>query len=284
MRFSQIVIGLSANFLMVLFHTSFVMAQDTIDYENIFSLQHNRVAVPKGRMLHIYSLSKGNWQVMDSLALPKAYQALDGNIRKVYMLMEDKMVFHGFNGERRDTLRGNDSLKMPAASHWIRTPYTTEKDISVYQHGRQITYVNDGDEWYKIDMSERLAQVLKKASVEPLVKEDDAKPFKKLYSFENAVDEQLSAVYDDKITFHRYDLPEVYMQALKIDFEERYGHPYPLQEEMEFVMKGEAITAFIYDRRMVAVVFPDLIRFYVYDFGRKRWIQNPDIPDLAYGS
>lgn len=284
MRFSRIVIGLSANFWMVLFPTSFVMAQDTIDHENIFSLQHNRVAVPKGHMLRIYSLKKGNWQVMDSLALPKAYKALDGNIRKVYMLMEDKMVFHGFYGERRDTLRCNDSLKMPAASHWIRAPYTTEKDISVYQHERQVTYVNDGDEWYKIDMSERLAQVLKKTSAEPLVKENDAQPFKKLYSFENEFGEQLSAVYDDKITFHRYDLPEVYMQALKIDFEEHYGGPYPLQEDMEFVLIDEAITAFIYDRRMVAVVFPDLIQFYVYDFSQKRWIQNPDIPDLAYGS
>ncbi len=86
-----------------------VQAQENIDYENIFSLKYNQLAVPKGNTLHIYSLKQGNWILADSLVLPSNYRALDGNIRKIYMLMEDKMIFHGFYGERNDTLYFNDS-------------------------------------------------------------------------------------------------------------------------------------------------------------------------------
>ncbi|MBK1440822.1 hypothetical protein JHJ32_12555 [Parapedobacter sp. ISTM3] len=268
----------------MLLNFSLAIAQTTINHENIFSLRHTCVGIPEDDKLRIYALKKRNWQLMDSIPLPKDYKALDGNIRRVYILMENQMVFHGFYGEPKDTLLFSDSIKMNGITHWIRTPHSTEKDIWIYENERIAAYVKDGEKWLKIDMYEHLSRMLNNEGVKPLIKENVTRPFKKLYSFENEAGEHTVAVHDDKMIFYRYELPAVYREARNIDFEEKYGHSLPSPKEMEFVLQDGAITAFVYDRRMVAVVFPGLIRFYRYDFGRKKWTQIPDVPDLAYGA
>ncbi len=261
---------------------SFTIAQTMIDHENIFSLQHTSVGIPEGDKLRIYALRKGDWQVTDSIALPKDYQALDGNIRRVYMLMENQMLFHGFYGERKDTLHFSDSIKMNGVSNWIRAPYSTEKDIWIYEDERIVVHAKDGETWLKMDMRELVSRMLNNEDVPPLVNEDGTTPFKKLYSFGNEASDYTVAVYDDKLSFYRYEWPAVYREALKINFEKKYGYSFPSAKEMEFVLQDEAITAFVYDRQMVAVVFPALIRFYRYDFGQKKWTPSPGIPDLVY--
>ena len=268
----------------LLLNPSPTMAQTMTDHENIFSLRHTCVGIPEGDKLRIYALRKGDWQLTDSIALPKDYQALDGNIRKVYMLMENQMVFHGFYGERKDTLLFNDSIQMNGVSHWIRSPHSTEKDIWIYEDGRITVYAKDGETWLKMDMRELISRMLNSEEVPPLVKEDGTTPFKKLYFFENEAGDFTVTVYDDKMTFYRYEFPAVYREALQIDFEEKYGYSLPSPKEMEFILPDQSITAFIYDRHMVAVVFPEMIRYYTYDFAQKKWKQNSDVPDLAYQS
>lgn len=266
----------------MLLNPSLTIAQPMIDHENIFSLQHTSVGIPEGDKLRIYALRKRDWHLTDSIALPKDYQALDGNIRRVYILMENQMLFHGFYGERKDTLHFSDSIKMNGVSNWIRAPYSTEKDIWIYEDERIVVHAKDGETWLKMDTREHVSRMLNNQDVPPLVKEDGTRPFKKLYSFENEAGDFTVAVYNDKVTFYRYEWAAAYREALKIDFEEKYGYSFPSAKEMEFVLQDETITAFVYDQQMVAVVFPGFIRFYQYDFGQKQWTPSPDIPDLVY--
>lgn len=81
---------------------------------------------------------------------------------------------------------------------------------------------------------------------EPLIPEND-NSIKKLYSYNNKTGDHLVSIRQDKVSFHRYDVPELYALAATIDFEERYGHPYPSVEEMEFELPETAMTTFIYD-------------------------------------
>lgn len=266
--------------LSVVFNIFTTQAQENIDYENIFSLKHNQVAVPKGNTLHIYSLKQGNWTITDSLVLPSNYLGLDGNIRRMYVLMEDKIVFHGFYGERKDSLYFNDTIPKPKQSHWIRTPYSTEKDFHVYENGREVAYFDDGEEWFKIDKARHVTTLSNIFAATALLEDVREETIIKMYSFNDKSGEYLCAVSDEQITFHRYEVVNEYLEAIKIDFEERVGHAYPLSEEMMFPLKDEHLTAFIYDRQMIAVVYNNLIRFYHYDFGQKQWLQNSDVPDL----
>ncbi len=87
----------------------------------------------------------------------------------------------------------------------------------------------------------------------------------KLYSFNDKSVQYLCAISDEQITFHRHALIDEYPEALK---------------EMMFPLEDEHLTAFIYDQHIIAVISINLIRFYHYDFGKKQWLQNSDIPDL----
>lgn len=260
---------------------SSIRAQNAMDHENIFSLFHTRIGIPEGDKLRIYAPKKQDWELLDSITLPKNYLGIDGNIRRVYILMENKMEFHGFYGERKDYLMFNDSINMNGTSHWIRTPYTTEKDIWIYKNERIITYVKDGETWFKIGVREPISHIPNNEDTVPLIKGDNALSFKKLYSFENEAGEYVAAIYTHHVNFHRYELPKIYLEALKIDFMEKYQYSLPSPKEMKFILPEEAITAFVYDRQMIAVVFPIFIRFYKFNFGQKKWVQNSEIPDLT---
>lgn len=267
----------------LLLHTSIAISQSAVDHENIFSLHHNRVGIPKDNSLFVYSLKSKSWEVSDTIALPENYLALDGNIRRVYIFMDEKVVFHGFHGEYNDTLLFSDTIGRPRISHWIRTPYSTEKDFSAYENERHITYVKDGGQWYKIDVVDRMSFLFKDNDVIPLLTEKESAPFKKLYSFKHGSSDYLAAVFEDQVTFHRYELRDEYMEAIKLEFESK-GQPYPTLAELVFKLPAESKTAFIYNYNTIAVIFPDAIRFYEYDYADKLWHANFQIPDLEYGN
>lgn len=267
--------------LSLLLNFAFSQAQNATDHTNIFSLQHNRVGVPQGDSVYIYALQQGSWSVMDTVDVTRDYIGLDGNIRRIYVLMQDRIAFLGFHGEQNDTLRFSDTIPAPTARHWIRTPYSTEKDIWVYEGERQVTYVNEGGEWYTIDMGGRISAIFGEKEDRPLFVQDELAKVEKLYAFTNNAGEHIAAVYGDRVIFRRYAIPEEYRLAMELDFQERFGQTLPSQEEMTFSLTDDAITAFIYDQRMIAVVYTGHIRFYHYNFEKKEWLENPQVPDLA---
>lgn len=262
--------------LSVVFNNFTAQAQEYIDYENIFSLKKDNVAVPKGNTLHIYSLEQGNWTITDSLALPSNYLGLDGNIRRVYVLMESKIVFHGFYGERKDSLYFNDTIPKPKQSHWIRTPYSTEKDFYVYTDEKNKAFIKDGEQWYIIS---ELSPLNKENRTSPLLSE--SAPFRKLYSFTlgNGLTHYIAAVFDDKISFHQVEINEEYMELIVSEFEKE-GMSYPIVEELEFRLPPQAKTAIIFDYSSIGVVYEDHIRIYEYDHIEKRWRKNMHYPNL----
>lgn len=267
---------------LILFISSSAQAQQGIDYTNIFSLQHNRVGVPKGNQLCIYAIRDEEWTVADSISLPDNYKALDGNIRRVYILMDDSMVFHGFYGETTDSLRFDGDLPSPTQENWIRTPYSTEKDFWVYDNGREVGVMKDGGEWYKVDMHERLSALNNGDNLPPLLSEQAGESVLKLYSFDIHAEDHVVAVHADRITFHRYMLKSDYSEAIQIDFKERYGHPYPTAADMEFSLHDDALTAFVYDRKYIAIVTAIKIQFYSFDLENNTWILDPRIPELYF--
>lgn len=261
--------------------TTFPQGSGSIDYNNIFSLRHNRVGVPQDNLLRIYSLRHGNWNVTDSISLPHPYVALDGNIRRVYILLENMMLFHGFNGEANDSLHFDANTPHPKPDNWIRTPYSTETDFWVYDNEREVGMLKDGEEWYYVDMHDRRAASAETQSLPPLLTKPEINSVEKLYSFGYNMDVHLAAVHLEKITFHNYQLETDFTKAMKNEFVRRYGYPYPALEELEFKLADDVLTAFIYDQQYIAAVYTDKIRFYRYDFSRRQWEQDPALPDLT---
>lgn len=266
--------------ILLLLITSITRAQNTVDYENIFSLQHNRVGIPKGNTLYIHSLQQKEWVKIDSIPIPEKYVALDGNIRRVYILLDEAMVFQGFYGENNDTLYFNDNIQTPSTKNWIRTPYSTEKDFWMYANGHEFGFINDGKEWHQIDMLDYLSTSIGDTSSTPMMNEEDLKSVKKLYSFRIILDDFVAAVRTGTVTFHSHEFGSDDTEAARTNFEQHHGTPYPIVGDMEFRFDKDAITAFIYDQTFIGVVYAEFIRFYSYDYGDKKWTQSSEHPDL----
>lgn len=265
---------LSIFILLILFTTS--QGQEKIDYQNIVSFHYTNIGVPKGKKMVLYGLHSKKWEANDSLDLPTEYMGLDGNIRTVYILKEDKMVFLKFFGEKNDTLLFDDKFAAPAPKYWIRTPHSTEQDFSVYQNEKEITTFSDGGEW---SITEKTLSMIEENKTTPVLQM--SAPFKKLFHFENNSGMFIAAVFEDKITFHQLRFRKDIEDALKLEAE-RKNIVIPTAESMTLALPSEAESALIFDYNSVAVVFSEKILFYKFDNESQKWIENKYYPEFLF--
>src|SRR5690606_20225689 len=102
--------------------------------------------------------------------------------------------------------------------------------------------------------------MFKENRTQPVLTEKDG--FHRLYSFTPAGgSEYLAAVFKHRIAFFRY--PTVHDALL--------GDKIIAPSELDFSLPQDAVTAFIYDFKYLAVVSPEQIDFYSFDRAQKKW-------------
>ena len=139
---------------------------------------------------------------------------------------------------------------------WVRTPYSTEKDVYFMENGMQIGYYSDGGDWFISDtMNPRL---FRENKTMPLL--DEQQPFKKLYSFGLDDAWYIAAAHAGRVSFHWY---KTVSDSLNIQAEK--------PERLTFELPHDALSVFVYDRCYLGVVFSNRILFYQFNAERGHW-------------
>src|SRR5690606_40973335 len=80
---------------------------------------------------------------------------IDVNINTRHYLLYDSIIYHEYSVY--DTLTFDDKFIRIDPRLWVRTPYSTERDVYFMENGMQIAYYSDGEDWFISDsMNPRL--------------------------------------------------------------------------------------------------------------------------------
>ena len=140
---------------------------------------------------------------------------------------------------------------------------------------KNICYYRDYDDvakafkWYTSDKMN--PYIFKGNYTEPVLTDKDG--FNKLYSFNPGSGEYLAAVFKDHIGFYRYPMVQ--------QFTEGKGSPVD-PASLRFALPENALTAFVYDYKSIAVVTAEQIVFYRFDRIKKHWMKDPDMVALKW--
>lgn len=233
------------------------------DLPRTFNRSHTYIAIPTADYVYTYAPPKETsdvWRLIDSALIPRGTIGIDGNIRKLHFLLEDRIIYQEYSVY--DTLTFDDKFIRIDPRLWVRTPYSTERDVYFMENGMQIAYYSDGEDWFISDsMNPRLFRVNKTT---PLL--DEQEPFKKLYSFHLNDAWYIAAVHRDRVSFHWY---ETVHDSLNIQAEK------PAQ--LTFELPQDALSVFVYDRCYLGVVFSNTILFYQFNTEEGQWEPNSRI-------
>ena len=228
------------------------------DLSSAFNRSHTYIGIPAGHVVYTYappSDTADTWRLIDSALIPSGTVGIDGNIRKLYFLQEDRIIYKEYSYS--DTLVFDDEFVAIKPELWVRNPYSTEKDVYFMEKGKQFCYYSDGSEWYISD--EMNPRLFRENKTDPPL--DEKQPFSKLYSFAHGDALYISAVYSGKVCFHRHEM-------LLDSLNERIVEP----ELLTFAFPEEAISVFVYDRSYLGVVLPGRISFYQFDPEQAKWV------------
>lgn len=251
--------------------------REDIDFPNIFNTQYTCISIPVGDSLFVYAppsaKSPTNWSLTDRLAIPGGTIAMDGNIGKNIFMKKQSVIFE--EDGRYDSLCFDWGIPPIDPRLWIRTPHSTGVDSYFLSGEKSVCYFRD----YKEDQKQfvwRIADQLnphmfKENRTQPVLTEKAG--FKKLYMFiSRPGSEYLAGVFRNEVSFFRYPMVHDSLIADKIIA--------PL--ELNFSLPFQAISAFIYDFKYLAVVLQEGIYFYDFDSAKKNWRRTQKIPTLYF--
>lgn len=250
-----------------------------IDFTNIYNTHYTFIGIPAGDNVYIYSppssKSPTNWSLIDSLAIPEGTIAMDGNIGKNIFMTKETVIFEEYG--RYDTLLFHAGLPPIDPRLWIRTPHSTEAESYFLSGEKNVCYYreyNEDKKRFVWQVSDQLnPHMFKENRTQPVLTEKDG--FHRLYSFiPGGGSEYLAAVFKHRIAFFRY--PTVHDTQL--------GDKIIAPSELDFSLPQDAVTAFIYDFKYLAVVLPDQIDFYGFDSAQKKWKKAEGIPYFRFAS
>ncbi|MDQ3535447.1 MAG: hypothetical protein M3421_07445 [Bacteroidota bacterium] len=224
----------------------------------VFNRSYTYIGIPAGDYVYTYAppaVTSDAWRLIDSTLIPKGTISIDGNIRKLHFLLEDRVIYKEHSSY--DTLIFNDKFIRIDQKLLVRSPYSTEKDVYFMRNGKQVGYYSDGGHWFISDTTDQW--VLQENKMVPPF--DGQQPFKKLYSFAKDDARYIAVVYEDRVSFHWFEtvVDSVNVRATKPEF-------------LTFELSSDALTVFVYDQRYLGVVFPGRILFYQFDAERGQWV------------
>lgn len=240
-----------------------------VDYFNIFCTGYTLIGVPRNGRVYLYrppykSDTVPGWKCYDSVRMPPATVATDGNIHKIIFLTDNGFYYQ--EGKWKDTLRFSEKFKKVKSRVWIRGTNTTERDIEFLSGEKRITYYADGQQWFRSGKVN--PYFFTENRTYPLLTQKDK--FLKLYNFENHDVRSIAGVYPHKVKFYRYKSPastqQINISAIK---------------SQTFHLPTNARSAFVYDDHLIGVCFRDKIVFYQYNQVIMSWIVTKEVPELS---
>ena len=249
--------------------TRVALAQKKIDFDNIFNTRNSYVGVPTADRVFIYAYSEGRWDAVDTLKIPENCRAIDGNIRRVLFLTDDKMMI-AQNDDcdtfcEKDTLKFGGKFEKISPGNWLRNGFSTEADYGYLKNEKNVAVYKNGDKW---SVSDQLnPNLFKENKTNPVL--TSSMPHHKIYLYDQ--DSYLMSVDKRKARFYRYELTlaKANEQALR-------------PEQLNLDLPKDVLTVFVYDNTRLGWVYKNMIDFYEFDETLAQWQKCANLKPLDF--